>query len=75
MKEMNTPILAKFFEFIVDENNDLEIVDIMANKLYEKFTIFIKENNLKIECSSTKFGIDIKGYTGIEKKRLKVGNT
>jgi len=74
MKEMNIPILAKFFETIVDANIDSDQVEIMANTLYEKFIIYIKDNNFKIECSSTKFGIDIKGYTGIEKKRVKLGN-
>ena len=42
--------------------------------MYNNFHSFIKENNFKIEYTSTKFGIDIKNYEGIEKKRTKTGN-
>ena len=35
---------------------------------------FIKEYNFKVEYTSTKFGLDVKNYEGIEKKRTKTGN-
>ncbi len=73
MKELNTPVLAKFFEYIIDEHSEQELVTIQASRLYERFMNFVKENNFKMECTSTKFGIDIKHYTGITKRRLAVG--
>lgn len=74
MKELNTPILAKFFENMIDKYNSSKIINFTASSLYDNFNIFIKENNFKIEYTSTKFGIDIKNYEGIEKKRVKTGN-
>jgi hypothetical protein len=74
MKELNTPILAKFFENMIDKYNSSTLINITASSLYDNFNIFIKDNNFKIEYTSTKFGIDIKNYEGIEKKRTKTGN-
>lgn len=74
MKELNTPILAKFFENMIDKYNSSTTVNFTASSLYDNFNNFIKDNNFKIEYTSTKFGIDIKNYEGIEKKRTKTGN-
>jgi putative DNA primase/helicase len=74
MKELNTPIIAKFFENMIDKYNSSTLINITASSLYDNFNIFIKDNNFKIEYTSTKFGIDIKNYEGIEKKRTKTGN-
>ena len=74
MKELNTPVLAKFFQNIIDNNSKESEVKFPASTLYEKYNNFVKDNNFKNECSSTKFGIDIKNYEGITKKRVVVGN-
>jgi hypothetical protein len=69
MKETNLPIIAKFFEYIVDNNLNEEEIKFKANELFIMFNEFIKQNNFKVEYTSTKFGIDIKAYKGIEKKK------
>ena len=69
MKEMNIPILVKFFENVIDKN----VRKISASDFFSYFNEFIKNNNLKCEYTSTKFGIDIKSYEGIEKKRTVKG--
>jgi hypothetical protein len=72
MKETNLPIIAKFFEHIVDSNSNEEEIKFKANELFIMFNEFIKQNNYKVEYTSTKFGIDIKTYKGIEKKKLRL---
>lgn len=74
MKELNTPIIAKFFEDMINKYYNDKTVNFTASTLYDNFNSFIKNNNFKIEYTSTKFGIDIKNYEGIEKKRTKMGN-
>ena len=74
MKELNTPIMAKFFENMIDKYNSSTNINFTASSLYDSFNNFIKENNFKIEYTSTKFGLDVKNYEGIEKKRTKTGN-
>ena len=74
MKELNTPIMAKFFENMIDKYNSSTNINFTASSLYDSFNNFIKENNFKVEYTSTKFGLDVKNYEGIEKKRTKTGN-
>ena len=74
MKELNTPIMVKFFENLIDKYNSSSNINFTASNLYDNFNNFIKENNFKIEYTSTKFGLDVKNYEGIEKKRTKTGN-
>ena len=68
MKELNIPVMARFFESIVNNGNETKM---SSSELFNKFNDFVKQNNFKIEYTSTKFGIDIKNYEGIEKKRTK----
>ena len=70
MKELNTPVLTRFFEHIVNDN---KIYHFTSTELFNKFNEFVKSNNFKVEYTSTKFGIEIKSYEGIEKKRSKNG--
>ena len=42
-----------------------------ATDLFNEFNSFIQANKFKIEMSSTKFGIDIKNYEGVESKKQK----
>jgi len=74
MKELNTPIMVKFLENMIDKDNSNSNINFTASSLYNSFNNFIKDNNFKIEYTSTKFGLDIKNYEGIEKKRTKTGN-
>ena len=74
MKELNTPIMVKFLENMIDKYNSSSNINFTASSLYNSFNNFIKDNNFKIEYTSTKFGLDIKNYEGIEKKRTKTGN-
>ena len=71
MKEINTPVIAKFFEKIVDDNHEKEFIKYSATDLFNEFNEFIQANKFKMEMSSTKFGIDIKNYDGVEKKKTK----
>jgi hypothetical protein len=72
MKEINIPILARFFEKIVDANN--KDCSFSSTDLFNRFNDFIKSNNFKVEFTSTKFGIDIKNYDGIEKRKTRTNN-
>ena len=72
MKELNIPILARYFENIVNTNNSL--YSCTASELFNKFNEFVKSNNFKVEYTSTKFGIEIKNFEGIEKKKTRLYN-
>ena len=72
MKELNIPIMARFFESVVDANN--KIISYSASQLFSNFNDFIKANNFKSEYTSTKFGIDIKNYEGVEKVKTRTHN-
>ena len=69
MKELNIPILARFFENIVDSQN--KECSYAAAELFAKFNDFVKANNFKVEYTSTKFGLDIKTYDGIVKRKTR----
>jgi hypothetical protein len=71
MKETNLPIIAKFFENIIDNNSNQKEIKYKASELFIMFNEYVKGNNYKVDYTSTKFGIDIKMYKGIEKKKLK----
>ena len=72
MKELNTPIIVKFLEKVIDENN--KNCSFSSTQLFDNFNEFIKTNNFKVEYTSTKFGIDIKNFDGIEKKKTRTFN-
>ena len=69
MKELNIPVLARFFESIVDE--DKKDNKYSSTELFNKFNDFVKANNFKVDYTTTKFGIDVKAYDGVEKIRTK----
>ena len=72
MKEINIPILAKYFESVVDAH--IENCSVSASDLFTNFNEFLKTNNFKVEYTSTKFGIDIKNYEGITKRKTRINN-
>ena len=59
MKEINLPIIVKFFENLIDKHVNKKIIKYTATELFIFFNDFIKTNNFKIEYTSTKFGLDI----------------
>jgi hypothetical protein len=65
---MNIPLVAKFLEHFLDNTIEKEKT-IEASILYTFFNNFIQENKFKCEMSSTKFGIELKSYEGIEKRK------
>ena len=66
MKELNTPLIVKFVKniYLCGKNN------YKGSELFTLFNDYIKSNNYKCEYTSTKFGIDINKYKGINKKRM-----
>jgi hypothetical protein len=66
------PIIAKFLEYELKKNNSKQSV-VKYTSLYELFIKFMKINNIKYEYTSTKFGLDIKEYKGIEKRKTNKG--
>ena len=62
----------RFFEKIIDDNN--KDCSYTSSDLFNKFNDYIKTNNFKVEITSTKFGIDIKNYDGIEKRKTRTNN-
>ena len=73
MKEINIPIITKFLQNIIDTNYDKETTIIQSSKLFFLFNDFLKDNNFKIEYNAIKFGLEIKNYDGITKKRTTQG--
>ena len=65
------PILAKFFENEILQNNKKESQEYF--RLYEVFANYMKEKGYKFDYTETKLGIDAKHYNGIEKKRTSKG--
>jgi hypothetical protein len=65
MKEMNLPVIAKFLEDLCYEFTDIVESEFTSGNMYNKFNDYIKQNNFKIEMTSTKFGIEIKRYSSI----------
>jgi hypothetical protein len=65
MKEMNLPVIAKFLEDLCYEYTNIVESEFTSGNMYNKFNDYIKQNNFKIEMTSTKFGIEIKRYSSI----------
>ena len=77
LKEMSVPILSKYLETLLFKNAKLKLkeVSIPANKMFKSYCDYLDENKYKNEVSSTSFGLSIKKYETIEKKRNTDGNT
>ena len=73
MKELNTPVMVKFLEHIIDINSSDNIKSYTATELYNYFNSYLSSNKFKVEYTSTKFGLEIKKFDGIDKKRLSNG--
>jgi hypothetical protein len=74
MKQANIPVLALFFEILIDDNKIVDIqYKIKAGDLFIKFQAFLKDGNYKNEITATRFGIDIKEYDGVTKMKTNKG--
>ena len=72
MQSVNIPIEGRFLCSIVDDINERNIVK-GASELFQQFSDWTIINKLKNETSSTKFGINLKDYSSITKKRAVSG--
>jgi hypothetical protein len=73
-KQTNTPILALFFENLINQNKAVNIqYRISATILFTKIQAFIKMRKFNNEISLTRVGIDIKEYEGITKMKTYKG--
>jgi hypothetical protein len=70
-QKRNIPILAKFFENEILTNHKRESAEYF--RLYEVFSMYMKEKGYKFVFSETILGIDIRHYEGIEKKKTNKG--
>ena len=66
MKEINTPLIVKFIKNICLCGNE----NYKGNELFFALNDYIKLHNFKCEYTSTKFGLDVKKFKGINKKRM-----
>lgn len=73
LKEANISPIVKFLENELFIYHKKEEKIYSGNDLYNKYIEYIKQNNFKYEITSTKFGLDIKDYEGIIKKRSNKG--
>ena len=63
------PILARFFENIVDSQR--KKCTYTATEKLTKFNDFVKSNNFRVKYTSTKFGLNIKTYDDIVKRKTR----
>lgn len=84
LKEISIPLHANFLEDLLFKKIDtkadqkryiLNAETYTSKKLYDSYNEYIIENNIKIELSKTLFGLQIKNYKAIEKKRTNKGIT
>jgi len=74
LKEHNIPILGRFLCEFVDEYSSKETERIGGTELFNKFNHWKEKNKFNsYECTSTKFGIDIRDYEHITKVRINIG--
>lgn len=73
MKENNIPVIVRFFESLLFTNDLSKNRSFGATILFKQFQNFIQNGNYKYDISSTKFGLEIKEYQGIYKKKTVYG--
>ena len=69
--------MAKFFKNYINislsHDSNSESIILTSSKLFLLFNEFIKDNDFKIDYTTTKFGLEIKNYNCIEKNRTNHG--
>jgi len=74
LKEHSIPVIAKFLENLIFEKDKKIEQEYTAIELFDKFNDYLNANRIKLELNSTLFGIQLKKYTTIIKKRTNKGN-
>lgn len=74
LKEHSIPIVSKFLEDLYLKTKTIKIMSYTANTLFNKYNEYIDINRIKSDLSITSFGIQIKKYKSIIKKRTNKGN-
>jgi hypothetical protein len=77
LKEMSIPILSKYLETLLFKNAEQKLKEITlpSNKVFEGYNSYLIENSIKNEISIMSFGLMMKKYETIEKKRTAKGNS
>ena len=71
LKANNIPIVGRYLcEYVDDLESNKHIY---AKHLFENFTNWCASNKMKNEITSTSFGLHLKAYEGIDKKRSETG--
>ena len=74
LREINIPYVARYLENLLFLRCDNQLENTFKSKdLLFGFGLFCQENNFKNEMNSTRFGLEIKKYKSIIKKRNKKG--
>jgi hypothetical protein len=73
MKEYNMPPVVKFLENLVNTNLIKGVNSSIYNKFYEVFTSYLMSSMCKYDITESRFGIDLKEFTAITKKRTNKG--
>ena len=73
MKEYNMPPIVKFLENLVNSNLIQGKNTCIYNKFYEVFTSYHISSMCKYDITESRFGIDLKEFTAITKKRTTKG--
>jgi hypothetical protein len=72
LQERNIPISAQFLVNIMQEELDeLEVLKIPAKSFYDRYILFLKQNGYEFKHTMTKFGLEMKQYTVVEKFNTK----
>ena len=72
-REINIPILYKFLENEIINNLHINVTNKKYTNLFNTFLEYVKSQNCKYEITSTRFGLDIKEFEAIDKKRNNKG--
>ena len=77
LKEHNIPVMSRFLEDLYFKNNQntIKIIKYEASDLYRRFDNYTLENKIKSDMSNTQFGIQLRTYKSVEKKRGSKGNS
>ena len=73
LQEINVPVTAKFLDYYLSRSEKDDII-ISNMELYGEYKAWLEANGYeKYNTNTTRFGLDIKEYDGIEKKKMKKG--
>ena len=73
LNNIHLPVIVRFLEDLIYKNKNNEEIIILSSSLFSLFNDFLLANNILIDYTSTKFGLDIKSYEGFTKKKTNKG--